>query len=165
MHARFSLLDSLFFTLWAQLKAVGPFWIVGLVAGSIISVYLTQEMIGKVYRMREGRFSLFSALVAALMGTASPLRMYGTIPVIVALGRKGVPQSILSAFMISSILLNPNIFFLTFALGTSAAMWRLGLCIVAGVLSGWLVEVLFRNKRVFSLEKFAPGPRQQTKAS
>ena len=157
MHAQHTLMDSLLFTLWMQLKAVGPFWLVGLIVGSLISVYLTQEMIGKVYRMREDSFSLFSAFIAALIGTASPLCMYGTIPVIVALGRKGVPQSTLTAFMMSSILLNPNIFFLTFALGTSAAMWRLGLCIVAGVLSGWLVEVFFKKQRVFDLDKFAPG--------
>ncbi|MEG6501598.1 MULTISPECIES: permease [unclassified Desulfovibrio] len=158
MHAvHHTLLDSLLFTLWMQLKAVGPFWVVGLIVGSLISTYLTQEMIGKVYRMREGSFSLFSATVAALIGTASPLCMYGTIPVIVALGRKGVPQATLTAFMMSSILLNPNIFFLTFALGTPAALWRLGLCVVAGMLSGWLVQVFFKNRQVFDLQKFAPG--------
>lgn len=158
MHAaQHGLLDSLLFTLWIQLKAVGPFWVAGLIVGSLISTYLTQEMIGKVYRMREGSFSLVSATVAALIGTASPLCMYGTIPVIMALGRKCVPQATLTAFMMSSILLNPNIFFLTFALGTPTAIWRLGLCVVAGVLSGWLVQVFFKGKQVFDLAKFAPG--------
>lgn len=163
MHAQHSILDFLLFTLWMQLKAVGPFWLAGMLAGSLISVYLTQEMIGKVYRMREGSFSVFSAAIAALIGTASPLCMYGTIPVIVALGRKGVPQATLAAFMMSSILLNPNIFFLTFALGTSAALWRLGLCVLAGVLSGLLVEIFFRHKQVFDLEKFEPGTAPEGK--
>ena len=157
MHAQHTLIDSLLFTLWMQLKAVGPWWLAGLLAGSLISAYLTQDMIDKVYRMRKDSFSLFSATLAAFIGTASPLCMYGTIPVIVALGRKGVPQSTLTAFMMSSILLNPNIFFLTFALGTSAAMWRLGLCVFAGVLSGWLADVFFRRGQVFDLDKFAPG--------
>lgn len=167
MESNHTLFDALLFTLRMQFAAVGPFWLAGLIVGSLISVYLTQEMIGKVYRMREGSFSLISATLASLIGTASPLCMYGTIPVIVALGRKGVPQATLTAFMMSSILLNPNIFFLTFALGTSAAMWRLGLCVAAGVLSGWLVEIYYREKRVFDLRKFEPGtaPTDKTFAS
>lgn len=144
-------------SLWAQIMAVGPFWIAGLFVGSLISRYLSQDMIAKVYRMKEGRFSLLSSVIASFLGAASPLCMYGTIPLVAALGRKNIPQSILAAFTISSILLNPNIFVLTFSLGTSVAMWRLALCILAGILGGWLTEVCYRDKKLFEFDKFAPG--------
>lgn len=144
-------------SLWSQLKAVGPFWIAGLFAGSLISRYLSQEMIAKVYRMKERRFSLLSATFASFLGAASPLCMYGTIPLVAALGRKNIPQSTLAAFTTSSILLNPNIFVLTFSLGTGVALWRLALCILAGILAGWLTEICYRDKKLFELDKFAPG--------
>jgi uncharacterized membrane protein YraQ (UPF0718 family) len=81
--------------------------------------------------------------------------MFGTVPVIAAFGRKGVPQHLLAAFMVGSILLNPNIFLLSFALGTDIAVMRLVLSLVGGMLAG--VVVLFFRKSLFSFEKFGAG--------
>ena len=36
-------------------------------------------------------------------------------------------------------------------------MWRLALCIMAGILGGWLTELCYRDKKLFEFDKFAPG--------
>ena len=46
---------------------------------------------------------------ASLLGIASPLCMYGTIPIAAAFSQQGIADDILSAFMMSSILLNPQL--------------------------------------------------------
>jgi len=83
--------------------------------------------------------------------------MYGTVPIIAAFWKKGVPQHMLASFMVSSILLNPNIFILSFALGPGLALTRLGFCFLSGILAGILAYLLFHNKKLFSLDRFTPG--------
>lgn len=93
---------------------------------------------------------------AALLGIASPLCMYGTVPLIAALGRKGVAQHLLAAFMVSSVLLNPNLLAVSFALGARLALLRLLLCFVMGSLAGLLVLGCLHGRLLFRLERFAP---------
>jgi uncharacterized membrane protein YraQ (UPF0718 family) len=56
--------------------------------------------------------------------------------------------------MISSILLNPNLFLMSFALGASVAFLRLALCAIAGIAAGVLTQIFFREKSLFDFEKF-----------
>lgn len=166
-----------------QLIQVGPYWIIGLVIGSLVSVYLSQRIVGQVGRLQSSSAALalrpergfysdktslisdqrrsepslngFAALLmASILGAASPICMYGTIPLIAALGKKGISQAILVSFMVSSILLNPNVFLMTFALGPSQAIWRLSLCLAAGCLAGHLVWKGEEQKKIFNFEKF-----------
>jgi len=58
------------------------------------------------------------------------------------------------SFLISSILLNPNPFLMSFALGAPVAFLRLALCGIAGILAGALTQIFFRNKSIFNFEKF-----------
>jgi len=139
-----------------QFRQIAPFWFFGLIAGSLVSVYLSDKITGKMARLATGSFWLIPLCLASFLGIVSPLCMYGTIPIIAALGKKGVPQHILAAFMISSILLNPNIMLFSFALGTGIALTRLGLSFFGGVLAGILVYLFFRNKELFSFERFTP---------
>jgi len=140
--------------LWTQVKQIAPFWIAGLVAGSIVSVFLSEKIAEKVSHIGESNFWLLPICISSLLGIISPLCMYGTIPVIVALGKKKTPQHILIAFMISSVLLNPNLFLMSFALGTRLALIRLGLSFLCGVLAGIIVLFLFQNKGLFCYEQF-----------
>ena len=141
----------------AQFAETAPYWASGLVLGSLISVYLSAGIADRMSGLSGvgvvGRGA--SVCVAAVLGVVSPLCMYGTIPVIAALGKKGVPQHLLAAFMISSVLLNPNLFLLGFVLGAHIALARLGLALLAGVLAGAGVLV-FRKSPLFSFERFDP---------
>ncbi|MCL2792507.1 MAG: permease [Spirochaetaceae bacterium] len=150
-------------SIWLQFQHIGQYWALGLVAGSLVSVFLSEKVAKRMVALASGSFWLLPLCIAAALGIVSPLCMYGTVPIIAAFGRKGVPQHLLAAFMISSILLNPNIFFFTFALGANIALMRLALCFMSGVLAGSLVLLFFRNKALFSLERFAQAECKQKK--
>ena len=70
------------------------------------------------------------------------------------IGRKGLKEHILVSFMISSILLNPNLLMLTFSLGAGIALFRLFSAVLAGFLAGTLVRLLFRKKNFFNFDSF-----------
>ncbi|MCL2441542.1 MAG: permease [Treponema sp.] len=142
-------------SIWFLLKQISPYWASGLIAGSLVSVFLSNKITGKMAALAEGRFWLLPLSAASILGIVSPLCMYGTVPTIAAFGKKGISQHLLSAFMVSSILLNPNILLLSFALGIPLALARLGLSFLSGVLAGVLVFFFFRNRKLFSLERFA----------
>jgi len=151
-------------SVWLQFQQIGPYWALGLVAGSLVSVFLSDRIAGKMVRLASGSFWPIPLGIAAFLGLVSPLCMYGTVPIIAALGKKGVPQHLLAAFMISSILLNPNIMFFSLALGVGVAMTRLALSFFSGILAGGLVLLLFRNKALFALERFAPQEERRKRA-
>jgi uncharacterized membrane protein YraQ (UPF0718 family) len=140
--------------MWVQITQIGPYWLIGLAVGSLVSVYLSQGIVDRVCALRGNKFPLISITAATILGIASPLCMYGTVPLIAAFGRKQVPQSALAAFMIGSILLNPNLLLISFTLGTSVAFVRLILCAIAGILAGILTQIFFRDKSIFNFEKF-----------
>jgi uncharacterized membrane protein YraQ (UPF0718 family) len=81
--------------------------------------------------------------------------MYGTVPLIAALGRKGLPQYVLAAFMVSSILLNPNLLLFSFALGVPIVLFRLFSCIAAGFTAGILAKIFFKDRNLFDFKSFA----------
>ncbi|MCL2381370.1 MAG: permease [Treponema sp.] len=146
-----------------QFQQIGPYWAAGLVAGSLVSVLLSGRIAEKMAALASGSFWPLPLCVATFLGILSPLCMYGTVPIIAALGKKGVPQHLLASFMISSILLNPNIFFFTFALGVDVTLMRLALSFLSGILAGGLVLLFFRNRKVFAFERFA-SPEDKKKA-
>jgi len=143
------------------LVQIGPWWLAGLLAGSLISVYLSERIVQAVTALRQGRRSLAAIAGAALLGIASPICLFGTIPLIAALGRKGVPQDILAAFMISSILLNPNLLIVSLALGLPLALARFLVSLAGGILAGLLTRAFLRKRRLFRFERFAPAEQQK----
>ena len=146
-----------FYMLWgsirAQLLMIGPYWISGLAIGSLVSVYLSDSIAKKAADLTSKR--VWAIFPAALLGAASPLCMFGTVPLIAALGIKGVPQHVLASFMVSSVLLNPNLWFVTFVLGARLALARLFLALLCGIIAGVLVFYVFNMRKLFSFEKFA----------
>jgi uncharacterized protein len=136
-------LTKVFYWVIFQFRLIFPFWISGVLAGSLISVFAASKISSLAGRIDSDRYGLLAAIPAALLGAASPICMYGTVPLIASLGRKGVPQYLLAAFMVSSILINPNLFIFSFTLGAPVALIRLALCILAGVAAGFLVRLFW----------------------
>ncbi|MCL2245462.1 MAG: permease, partial [Treponema sp.] len=132
LHEAAMLLEGM----WFQFIQIAPYWALGLAAGSLVSVYLSDKITEKMARLASGRFWLLPLCIASFLGIVSPLCMYGTVPIIAALGKKNVSQHLLASFMVSSILLNPNILFFSFALGAPLALSRLALCFLSGILAG-----------------------------
>lgn len=137
-----------------QFKMIFPYWAAGTIAGSFISVFLSGKITALAGKPGLGKFGVLAVVPAALLGAASPICMYGTVPLIASLGRKGVPQYLLASFMVSSILINPNLFLFSFSLGTGIAVLRLVLCIASGITAGILARCFFNHRRLFSFDGF-----------
>ena len=56
--------------------------------------------------------------------------------------------------MMSSILLNPQLFFYSFALGSELALLRLALCFLGGCIAGLLVRIYFRETSFYRFTAF-----------
>lgn len=153
MNLKFELY-TLYDLIIVQFRQIFPYWIAGTIIGSILSVYAANGISRLMLKMKKDRYSVLAACAAAILGVASPVCMYGTIPLIAVLGRKGVPQYILVTFMISSVMLNPNLFLLSFALGTDVALIRLFSSVAAGLTAGILVKKFYNNKQLFNFSSF-----------
>jgi uncharacterized protein len=137
-----------------QFGRIVPYWIAGVAVGSLIQVFLSPRMAQAASRVGQGRLGLPKTALAAGLGAASPICMYGTVPLIASMARKGVPQYLLAAFMASSVLINPNLFVFSLALGAPLAVVRLLACLASGIAAGLLVRIFFRDRPVFNLARF-----------
>lgn len=129
-----------------QLRQIFIYWAAGIVIGSCISVFaknwihLAAEKIGQKV---PGILGLF---LASALGVASPLCMYGTIPICAAFSRKGIKDDFLAAFMMSSILLNPQLIIYSTALGGALLAVRILSSFFCGIVAGLLVRIFYCGK-------------------
>ncbi len=137
-----------------MLEQVALYWIVGIVLGSVISVFLKDRIHGLFSSMQGKKLGIFGVIPASLLGIASPLCMYGTIPIAASFAKAGMREDWLAAFMMSSILLNPQLILYSIALGGKALAVRLISCVLCGILAGLLVRLRYRGKNFFNFEGF-----------
>lgn len=104
-----------YFTL--QLGQIFPYWVLGMVLGSAISVFAKGSIHALFGRLQTKRLGALGLIPASVLGIASPLCMYGTIPLAASFSRLGMKDDLLAAFMMSSILLNPQLIIYSAALG------------------------------------------------
>lgn len=123
-----------------QLKQILSWYIFGIIVGSVISVFMKGKILRAMESVGKRTDGLFSIVLASLLGIASPLCMYGTIPIASSLSKRGIKDSSLSAFMMSSILLNPQLIAYSFALGEKVVIIRFVFCTLCGVTAGLLVK-------------------------
>ncbi len=122
-----------------QCKQILPYWLGGTLFASVISVFASAKLTQLASGIANKKYNLFQLIIATALGVASPVCMYGTVPLLSVLGKKNVPQYILAAFMVSSVLLNPNLLIMSFALGAPLALLRLFFSVTGGILGGTLV--------------------------
>ena len=101
---------------------------------------------------------------ASLLGIASPLCMYGTIPIAASFSEQGIKDDYLAAFMMSSILLNPQLIFYSGALGKTAVLIRCLSCFLCGCTAGFLIRLFYINKgkNFFNFTGFHEGKSRDT---
>ena len=102
---------------------------------------------------------------ASLLGIASPLCMYGTIPIAASFSRHGMRHDWLAAFMMSSVLLNPQLIVYSTALGPAALAVRLISCAVCGAAAGLAVHFAYGERPFFDFTGFAPRQSRDTDPS
>ena len=104
--------------------------------------------------MSGSRFGIMGVVPASLLGIASPLCMYGTIPLAASVSKSGMRDDWLAAFMMTSILLNPQLIIYSAALGTTALAVRIISCFLCGIAAGILVRLFYKNKEFFDFSGF-----------
>ena len=137
-----------------QLEQIFKYWVLGMVLGSLVSVFLKDRIHSAFRFMGEKRLGILGIVIASALGIASPLCMYGTIPIAASFSKSGMRDDWLAAFMMSSILLNPQLLIYSAALGVTALAVRLVSCFLCGVFAGGLIRLFYRNRSFFSFKGF-----------
>lgn len=137
-----------------QLRQIFWYWVLGIVSGSCVSVFLKDKIHGLLRSMSESRMGLVGIVPASLLGIASPLCMYGTIPLAASFSKSGMRDEWLASFMMCSILLNPQLIIYSTALGTTALAVRIVSCFICGIAAGLLIRFLCRGKPFFNFAGF-----------
>lgn len=145
-----------------QLRQIAAYWILGMVVGSLVSVFAKDAIHGCFERLRDKRWGVWGVIPASLLGIASPLCMYGTIPIAASFSRHGMRHDWLAAFMMSSVLLNPQLIFYSTALGPTALAVRLISCTICGMAAGLLVHICYGKEPFFDFNGFEPRASHDT---
>jgi len=126
-----------------------------MIIGSVISVFFKDKIHCLFGGMRDKKLGLFGIVPACILGIVSPLCMYGTIPIAAVFSEKGMRDDWLAAFMVSSILLNPQLIIYSMVLGVDVLIVRILSCFLCGVAAGLLVRLSYRGKSFFNFKGFA----------
>ena len=145
-----------------QFRQICRYWILGMLIGSFVSVFARDEIHGVFAGMRNKKWGLFGIIPACILGIASPLCMYGTIPIAASFRKQGMREDWLAAFMMASILLNPQLIIYSAALGTTALAVRIITSFLCGCAAGLLVFLFYRNRDFFDFSGFEVKPSHDT---
>lgn len=126
-----------------QIRQIFWYWVFGILGGSLISVFLKGKLHEWCRRAGEKLSGPAGWLGAAAAGIASPLCMYGTIPIAASFSQKGIRDDFLAAFMVCSVLLNPQLVIYSTALGPALLAVRIAGCFFCGILAGFLVRAFY----------------------
>jgi len=155
-----------FIYLWyyftVQLEQIFPYWLLGMVIGSVVSVF-GKERINQLFgSLRDKKMGVFGIVPACILGIVSPLCMYGTIPIAASFSEKGMREDWLASFMMASILLNPQLIIYSAALGTTALLIRIVSCFFCGIAAGLLIYLFYRKKTFFNFSGFGESKNRDT---
>ena len=139
------------------IEQIGPYWVAGILIGSAISVVGKDKLLRMVDSLQVHNLGLFGIVPASILGIASPLCMYGTIPVAATCANKGMREDWLAAFMMSSVLLNPQLAVYSAALGKTVLTIRIIVSILTGIAAGLLVHLFYKGKRFFRFYDLEPN--------
>ena len=149
-----------YFTL--QLSQIFRYWVLGMVLGSMISVFAKDHIHGLFRSLQGKRLGVLGIFIASALGIASPLCMYGTIPLVASFSESGMEDDWLAAFMMSSILLNPQLIFYSMALGQMALVIRILSSFLCGSAAGLLLWMFYRNRNFFDFTGFSAPQSRDT---
>ena len=154
----------LWYYLDIQVRQIVPYWALGILLGSAVSVFGKKYIHGAFARIGQRKMGWLGVIPASLLGVASPLCMYGTIPIAASFSEQGVKDDYLAAFMMSSILLNPQLIFYSGALGKTAVAIRCISCALCGCVAGWLIRLFYSGKgnSFFDFTGFHEGASRDT---
>ena len=142
-----------------QFSQIAGYYVLGMALGSVISVF-GKEKIHALFASMQGKdLGILGIIPASLIGIISPLCMYGTIPISASFAEKGMEEDWLAAFMMSSILLNPQLLFYSAAMGKAVLLIRFVSCFLCGITAGLLVRFFLTKRKYFDFKRFFDSGR------
>ncbi len=151
-----------------QLRQIFLYWGIGMLIGSAVSVFAKNYIHRTAEILGEKVPGIAGIVFASVLGIASPLCMYGTIPICAAFSRKGIKDDFLASFMMSSILLNPQLIIYSAALGRTMLFVRIAGCFFMGIVAGILVRGFYgrrEEKSYFDFSSFDEPHNHDTDAN
>ena len=137
-----------------QFRQIFRYWILGMLIGTGVSVFAKNRIHRLFAEMQKKKWGIAGLVPACLLGIASPLCMYGTIPIAASFSEKGMRDDWLASFMMASILLNPQLIIYSTALGTEVLLIRLISCFFCGLTAGVFVHFLSKKRPFFRFDGF-----------
>ena len=137
-----------------QFRQIFRYWILGMLIGSFVSVFAKDKIHSLFAGLQDKKWGLLGIIPACILGIASPLCMYGTVPIAASFRKQGMREDWLAAFMMASILLNPQLIIYSAALGKTALTVRIAACFLCGCTAGLLVFLFCRNRDFFDFSGF-----------
>jgi len=160
------ILQREFIYLWyyfeVQLRQILPYWALGIVIGSVVSVFCKDKIHSIFVNIQEKHLGIIGLIPASFLGILSPLCMYGTIPIAASFSQKGMKDDYLAAFMMSSVLLNPQLLIYSSALGQAALSIRFISCFLCGIVAGLFVRIFYKSKNFFNFKGFSERVSRDT---
>ncbi|MCL2811390.1 MAG: permease [Clostridia bacterium] len=129
-----------------QFDQIVGYWAIGIVIGSLISVFGKNQIHQSFQALQSKKLGVLGVIPACAIGIASPLCMYGTIPIAASFSQRGIKDDWLAAFMMGSILLNPQLIIYSAALGPVALAIRIAACFICGIAAGLCVHFFYTKK-------------------
>ncbi|MBN1925727.1 MAG: permease [Prolixibacteraceae bacterium] len=124
--------------IFEAIQLLGQLWIylvIGIILSTVIKMYISKARLAGFFANNRQKTSI---LIASLIGVVSPLGSYVIIPMSAVLLGIGVPLPVLMALMVSSPLINPNLFVLTAgAMGIEMAVLRAVSAFILGCVAGY----------------------------
>ncbi len=145
-----------------QFEQIFKYWLIGILLGSSISVFGKNKIHKLFSSMQNSHWGILGVIPASLLGIASPLCMYGTLPIAASFSEKGMREEWLAAFMMSSILLNPQLLIFSSALGTTAMVIRFLFSMLCGIAAGICIRIFYRGKSFFNFNGFGTVSNRDT---
>lgn len=156
---------------WDLLGQLWPYLVFGIILSTLVKTLISKQRMANFFSKRN---HMATILLASMIGVVSPIGSYIIIPMSAALLGIGVPLPVLMALMVSSPLINPNLFVLTAgAMGMEMAILRVMAAFFLGSIAGyatlWLERIEFLNpgsvlkeNQSFSIENFTDTGRERT---
>ena len=79
----------LWYYLDIQIRQIAPYWALGIVLGSFVSVFGEKYIHGAFAKIGQRKMGWLGVIPASILGIASPLCMYGTIPIAASFSEQG----------------------------------------------------------------------------
>ena len=145
-----------------QFRQIFKYWLLGMVIGSAVSVFAKKKIHAIFQNLSDRKLGAFGIIAGSALGIASPLCLYGTIPIAASFSKSGMKDSWLASFMMSSVLLNPQLILYSAALGKTALAVRIVSCFLCGIAAGILVYLFYREKQFFDFNGFYESADRDT---